>query len=150
MHETTERSAMLSPSRVLLFASLLTTLACGSGVPTRVAVSPGLVPGAVGPREQSAERQVRHVLSRLTFGARPGDAQRVRDLGVDRWIDEQLHPDRIADGVAEQFFAGFESYATSAQEMQRRYPPPAVLLNRLGAAGDRSKLSAEDSALLQQ
>ena len=38
-----------------------------------------------------------HVLSRLAFGPRPGDVDRVAAMGVDRWIDEQLHPERIAD-----------------------------------------------------
>ena len=50
-----------------------------------------------------ADQQVSHVLSRLAFGARPGDAQRVRELGVDRWIDLQLHPERIDDSATEQF-----------------------------------------------
>ncbi|HJQ38202.1 MAG TPA: DUF1800 domain-containing protein [Thermoanaerobaculia bacterium] len=38
-----------------------------------------------------------HALNRLAFGARPGDVERVMRMGVDRWIDEQLHPERIAD-----------------------------------------------------
>jgi len=43
------------------------------------------------------ERAVRHVLDRVAFGARPGDVERVRAIGIDRYIDEQLHPDRIKD-----------------------------------------------------
>ena len=38
-----------------------------------------------------------HVLNRLAFGPRPGDVERVTRMGADRWIDEQLHPERIAD-----------------------------------------------------
>ena len=34
--------------------------------------------------------RVAHVLSRLAFGPRPGDAERVAAMGVDRWIDQQL------------------------------------------------------------
>jgi uncharacterized protein (DUF1800 family) len=44
---------------------------------------------------------VSHVLGRLTFGARPGDLDRVRPMGLAAWIDQQLHPSRIDDHAAE-------------------------------------------------
>lgn len=37
---------------------------------------------------------VRHALSRLTFGPRPGDVDRVRRVGLETWIDQQLDPAR--------------------------------------------------------
>jgi uncharacterized protein (DUF1800 family) len=48
-------------------------------------------------RELSTAEQVAHVLSRLTFGARPGDAANVAAMGVDKWIERQLEPARISD-----------------------------------------------------
>jgi uncharacterized protein (DUF1800 family) len=36
-----------------------------------------------------------HVLNRLAFGPRPGDIQRVREMGVEQYIQEQLHPESI-------------------------------------------------------
>src|ERR1700719_4699726 len=42
-------------------------------------------------------KQILHALDRLTFGPRPGDVERVRKLGVKKWIDQQLHPDRIPE-----------------------------------------------------
>jgi uncharacterized protein (DUF1800 family) len=141
---------MVRFTRVIIAAALLGAAACKAVSTAGVAVAPEFVPGPAEPREQTADQQVAQVLSRLTFGARPGDAERVRAIGVDRWIDWQLHPERIDDGKAEQYFSGFESYATSAADMIRKYPPPNQLLNRLGARGDRSKLSSADSALLEQ
>ena len=45
-----------------------------------------------------AERErAEHALNRLAFGARPGDVERVMRIGIDRWIEQQLHPERIAD-----------------------------------------------------
>jgi len=38
-----------------------------------------------------------HVLNRLTFGARPGDVEQVRRIGIDAWIAQQLHPDQLAE-----------------------------------------------------
>ncbi len=36
-----------------------------------------------------------HVLDRISYGPRPGDIDRVMQIGVERYIDEQLHPDTI-------------------------------------------------------
>ena len=41
------------------------------------------------------DQQSVHVLNRLTFGPRPGDLQQIRHTGIEKWIDQQLHPERI-------------------------------------------------------
>ena len=52
-------------------------------------------------REQTLpEQKILHVLDRLTFGARPGDFEEVRRLGVEKWIELQLHPERIPENPA--------------------------------------------------
>ena len=38
-----------------------------------------------------------HALNRLAYGPRPGDIERVAALGVMKWIDRQLKPDKIDD-----------------------------------------------------
>ncbi len=38
-----------------------------------------------------------HVLNRLTFGARPADVEQVKRLGIEKWIDQQLHPEQITE-----------------------------------------------------
>src|SRR5206468_244378 len=45
----------------------------------------------------SKDQQVIHALNRLTFGQRPGDLDEVRRVGVEKWIDLQLHPERMAE-----------------------------------------------------
>jgi uncharacterized protein (DUF1800 family) len=77
-------------------------------------------------RELDANQQVAHVLSRLTFGARPADAARVRSMGVDRWIDRQLHPDRIDDAATTQFLSRYETLAMTSAELYRQFPPGNV------------------------
>lgn len=47
----------------------------------------------------SETERIAHVLSRLTFGARSGDAERVAAVGVGRWIDRQLQPESISDST---------------------------------------------------
>jgi uncharacterized protein (DUF1800 family) len=60
------------------------------------------VPGsgdASGPFDQKLpqDRQIIHALNRLTFGPRPGEVEEVRRVGLTKWIEFQLHPDRIPE-----------------------------------------------------
>jgi uncharacterized protein (DUF1800 family) len=43
----------------------------------------------------TSEQQAVHVLNRLGYGPRPGDIERVAQMGVQRYIDSQLHPETI-------------------------------------------------------
>ena len=45
------------------------------------------------PSAMSPDQKLTHALNRLTFGARPGDLERVRAMGLTQWLDEQLHPE---------------------------------------------------------
>ncbi len=45
------------------------------------------------------DKKIVHALNRFTFGVRPGDVERVRAMGLDKWFDEQLHPDKIDDSA---------------------------------------------------
>jgi uncharacterized protein (DUF1800 family) len=56
-------------------------------------------------RQLTAHEQAVHVLNRLAFGPRPGDIERVKAIGVDRWIEQQLHPERIDDAGLDRFIA---------------------------------------------
>ncbi len=83
--------------------------ACVSGALSRTGGDRYTAPTAsAANRELTADQQVAHALSRLTFGARPGDVAAVRALGVDRWIARQLEPERIRDAPGEQAAQHFE------------------------------------------
>ena len=77
------------------------------------------------------DKQIVHVLNRLTFGARPGDAADVGKLGVDKWIDQQLHPEKLAENpVLESRLAALETLQLqTAQIMEKYAPPQQQLLN---------------------
>jgi len=136
-------------NRVALTTAVVAAAACGpKPPPARVSPSPAVAAMPSEPREQTADQQVVHALSRLTFGPRPGDVEQVRKMGVDAWMARQLQPENIDDARTDAFFANFESLHASAAELQRKYPPPGQLRNRLG--GDRSKLSHADSVALQE
>ena len=97
-------------------------------------------------RDQTADQQVRHVLSRLAFGARPGDVERVRAIGVDRWIAMQLQPARIRDTAAERIVRALPTLSQSSRELLEQYPPPQVVRAQMR----RSEMSREDSLQLRR
>jgi uncharacterized protein (DUF1800 family) len=48
-----------------------------------------------GAAELSEEQRALHVLNRLGYGPRPGDVEHVVNVGVDRYIELQLEPEKI-------------------------------------------------------
>ncbi|MBA2687228.1 MAG: DUF1800 domain-containing protein [Gemmatimonadaceae bacterium] len=95
-------------------------------------------------REQTADQQFLHVLNRAAFGPRPGDAQKVRAMGVDAWIEQQLRPERIDDSAFERFLTGYRSFAVPQSEMVKQYAE----LQRERRQQKRNE--AEDSANLRR
>ena len=76
----------------------------------------------------SGDAKIQHALERLTFGARPGDLEQVRAIGLQKWIDRQLHPERIAENPAlGAKLALLDSLTLPQAELMQRYPPPQVI-----------------------
>jgi uncharacterized protein (DUF1800 family) len=68
-----------------------------------------------------------HALNRLAFGPRPGDVERVTTMGVDKWIDQQLHPDKIDDHALAARLEQFRTLRMDTREIVENFPPPAVI-----------------------
>ncbi|HVP00550.1 MAG TPA: DUF1800 domain-containing protein [Bryobacteraceae bacterium] len=76
----------------------------------------------------SKDEQVLHVLDRLTFGPRPGDVEAVKKIGVKKWIDLQLHPERIAENPElEAKLAPLETLRLSQGQTEASYPTPQMI-----------------------
>jgi uncharacterized protein (DUF1800 family) len=94
-----------------------------------------------------AER-ARLVLDRLAFGARPGEVERVRAMGVDAWIARQLRPESIDDADVERRVAGLRVPKMSTAELFASYPNPNMLLRQAGVA--KGKGEGEDREQLKR
>jgi uncharacterized protein (DUF1800 family) len=81
------------------------------------------------------EQRAAHVLNRLGFGARPGDVERVRRVGVEKYVEQQLHPELIDDSAAEARLTNLEVLKLSNGELLARYPQPNFLLKRMQREG---------------
>jgi hypothetical protein len=74
------------------------------------------------------DERILQALNRLTFGPRPGDAARVRAIGLKKWIDLELHPDRIAENpTLEAKLQTLDSLRMSSEDLVRNYPTPQMV-----------------------
>jgi uncharacterized protein (DUF1800 family) len=84
----------------------------------------------------SEEQRILHVLNRLGFGARPGDVERVRAVGLERYIEQQLFPEKISDAVAEAKVKNLPALQLSTPELFAKYPQPNALLRIMERRGE--------------
>ncbi len=68
------------------------------------------------------QKRVVHALNRLAFGPRPGDVQRVAQMGVEKWIDQQLHPETIDDSALDARLTGFRTLRMDCRELAENFP----------------------------
>src|SRR5689334_24528339 len=93
----------------LAFAATLAAFGSGSAVPSK-----------------PDEATILHVLGRAGFGARPGDVDRVRQAGLDKYIDQQLHPERIPDTQMNGRLSGLSTLTMSSRALADEYYEPAL------------------------
>ena len=93
----------------ILAATALTAGSSGSAVPSK-----------------PDDKTIVHVLNRVGFGPRPGDVERVRQIGLSAYIEQQLHPERIADSAMTARLAGLETLNKSSRELAETYYIPAL------------------------
>lgn len=91
------------------------------------------------------EQRLFHLLNRITFGPRLGDLDRVKRMGWEKFLEEQLHPDRISDDVVEAKLKTIESIHLSNEELAKYYPPGNVVREILKAKGTEMPGAAGDA-----
>jgi len=108
-------------SRFALFSVLVLCLGLAFAVPHVLAKK----------KEKAAtaaeQKRAVHALNRLTFGPRPGDVQQVTAMGVDRWIDLQLHPEKVSDHAIESRLTNLRTLHMSTKEIMEDYPDRMML-----------------------
>jgi uncharacterized protein (DUF1800 family) len=90
------------------------------------------------------DQRVLHVLNRAGFGARPGDVERVRAVGLDRYIEQQLHPETLNDALADAKLQNLDALKMTTAELYANFPQPGRLLKQMERQG---KLPPELAAL---
>ena len=77
--------------------------------------------------QMDQRKQAVHLLNRLTFGPQPGDVDHVMAIGVDAWIDQQLHPDKIDDTALEARLTPLRTLRMNTHEIVENFPSDQMI-----------------------
>src|SRR5216684_139291 len=116
----------MSATRKLLFSAAILAL-CASAGWLMAGDNPSKSASKTPAVQMDENKKVLHALNRFTFGPRPGDVENVRAIGLDKWFDQQLHPERIDNSATEARLTPFRTLKMSTGEMVANFPPPQVL-----------------------
>ena len=83
---------------------------------------------------------ITHVIARIAFGARPGDVENVQKQGLQEYIDQQLHPERIPDPDVNARLAELTTIGMSSREIVEKFALPMLELRR-----DKKQAKASDT-----
>lgn len=105
----------------------------------------------------SEEQKIQHALNRLAFGARPGEVEAVRKIGLTRWIERQLAPNTIPDDAVEAKLSRLEHLNAPPAQLQLAFASDTVgFIKRLRQAQEKGEkratpqLNANQQRLLEQ
>ncbi|MEQ1352868.1 MAG: DUF1800 domain-containing protein [Candidatus Acidiferrum sp.] len=74
--------------------------------------------------ELSLDEAILHALNRLAYGPRPGDVERVRQMGLAKWIDQQLAPNSLDDKAMNARLESLPTLTKSTARLIEEYPRP--------------------------
>jgi len=106
-------------------ALLLSLLGCTASV--QLALGKKKEKQASAAAQMDQRKQAVHVLNRLAFGPRPGDVDLVMAIGVDNWIDQQLHPDKIDDNALDARLSPFRTLHMNTHEIVQNFPSEQMI-----------------------
>ncbi|MGH9843948.1 MAG: DUF1800 domain-containing protein [Blastocatellia bacterium] len=72
------------------------------------------------------EQRILHLLNRAGFGPRPGDIERVRQMGIERYLEQQLHPEEMSDDFLTRPLGSLRTLQMTTPEIAQNYAPPPV------------------------
>ena len=80
--------------------------------------------------EPRDDKMLAHLLDRITFGVRPGDLDKLEQIGVATYIDRQLQPARLDDSALEARLQDFDTLSLTTREIAEEYSLPAQRARR--------------------
>ena len=76
------------------------------------------------PTALGEEQRILHLLNRAGFGPRPGDVERVRKIGFDKYLEDQLHPEDLPDEFLSRALNSLTTQQMSTPEIVQLFAPP--------------------------
>ena len=80
------------------------------------------------------DEAILQALNRLGFGPKPGDLEHVKAMGLQKWIDQQLHPESISDAALDARLDRFPTLKMSSTKLLDEFPQPQLAARREGVS----------------
>ena len=96
--------------------------------------------------ELTADEAILHAMNRLAYGPRPGDIERVRQMGLAKWIDQQLTPNSIDDRTLNARLENLPTLSMSSAQLIAEYPQPKQAAIQAAKRADAATNSNQQSA----
>jgi uncharacterized protein (DUF1800 family) len=93
---------------------------------------------------QSENEAILQALNRLGFGPRPGDIERMKEMGLQKWIDLQLHPYSIDDSALDTRLERFPTLKMSSAKLLDEFPAPRLAARREGITVEEYRKEQQD------
>jgi uncharacterized protein (DUF1800 family) len=72
----------------------------------------------------SADEAIEHALNRLAYGPRPGEVERIKQMGLSKWIEQQLNPNSVDDRALQARLENYPTLTLSSTQLEAEYPQP--------------------------
>jgi uncharacterized protein (DUF1800 family) len=100
---------------------------------------------------EPANPKVIHLLNRLSLGIRPGEIEQVQQVGVDKYIQQQLNPDTIAEpAILTDRLSKLDTINLSPVELFQRYNPDRKIDIQSPIPGDKKILQQQARQVTNQ
>ncbi|MDX2055334.1 MAG: DUF1800 domain-containing protein [Polyangiaceae bacterium] len=88
-----------------------------------------------------SEAEARQVLHRLTFGARPGEAEALAHSGLAAWLDEQRYPEQMDDTRGQLALEPFQDALAAPGELLGKFTKASMMGEAGGEPGNEKNLN---------
>jgi uncharacterized protein (DUF1800 family) len=100
--------------------------------------------------ELTEDEAILHAMNRLAYGPRPGDVEQVRRMGLEKWIEQQLHPETINDADLNLRLERYPTLAMSSKRLLEEFPHPDQNAKQQGLSKEQAKQQYEDQQKAKQ
>jgi uncharacterized protein (DUF1800 family) len=96
--------------------------------------------------ELSEDEAMLHAMNRLGYGPRPGDFEMVRQMGLEKWVERQLHPESIDDAPLDERLTRYPTLSMSSKKLLEGYPEPQQVAKKEGITKEEAQQERRDMA----
>jgi uncharacterized protein (DUF1800 family) len=96
------------------------------------------------------DEAILHAMNRLAYGPRPGDVEQIRQTGLEKWIEQQLHPETINDADLNLRLERYPTLAMSSKHLLEEFPRPDQNAKQQGLTKEQAKQQYEDQLKAKQ